>query len=204
MDTPCFAAGGAFAGARLRRAAVCGANVPRMSLSRRDALAGAAGAAAAALLSGVGAALAKSGDAPKISVFGVGGASSPYTAGVQKGGVVQYKEMNSGEIELYKRLIGESKVRLESAIEPIKGRSWDDVRSRIRLEMSELRGVLVKLNDNISDKDSAEKANKAYADFKLAIENLDYAAITKDQGKAFKFYNAALKSLGAWTTAAGI
>lgn len=194
-----------FTGLRLHHTTpLCSKAATRMSISRREAVSGAAGAAFAALLAGVNGASAKSGDAPKISIFGVGGASSPYTAGVQTGGTVQYKEFNADEQALYRRTIDESRQRLESAIDPIKGKSWDDVRSRIRLEMSELRGIVVKVNSNIEDKAVATKADKAYNDFKLAIENLDYAAITKDQPKALKSYNNALKSFSVWSAVTGL
>eukprot|EP00171_Calliarthron_tuberculosum_P011262 IDg11262t1 len=52
MDRLGFAASSGFAGTRVQRASICNVSTTRMSVSRRDALAGAAGAAAAALLGG--------------------------------------------------------------------------------------------------------------------------------------------------------
>jgi len=163
-----------------------------MPLSRRDALNGAAGAAAAALLSGTSGALVKSGDGSKISVFGVGGASSPYTAGVQKGGKVEYSERGAEELAFFKERLDASRARLATTIDPIKGKSWDDVQSRIRLVMSEVRNYMIKYMETIPDKSTSKSANQAYADFKLAIENLDYAAVTKNQAKATKSFNSAI------------
>lgn len=203
MDTTAFAPTTTFAGTRLakvQRAPTCKTNTVSMSISRRAALSG----AAAALLGRVGAALAKSGDSPKISVFGVGGASSPYTAGIQTGGTVQYKAYNDAELLVFKKNIDESKARLESAIEPIKGRAWSDVQSRIRLEMSDVRNTMLKLNAAIDDESTAKKATQIYTDFKLALEALDYATIVKDQAKAVKNYNVVLEKFNSWVNLVGL
>lgn len=176
-----------------------GVRMSMTPITRRDAL-----LAGAALLAGIpAAALAKSGDSPKISVFGVGGASSPFTAGVQSGGKLQYKSFNEDEITLYKRIVDDSKARLEGAIDSIKSKSWEDVRSSIRLEASDLRKTQLTVNANIEDDKESKKATKAYLVFKNDLENLDQAAVQKNQDRAYKAYNAALKSLGAWQEVAG-
>ena len=197
-----FAPTTTFAGARLaqaQRAATC-ASTPTMSISRRAAL----GGAAAALLARASAALAKSGDSPKISIFGVGGASSPYTAGIQTGGTVQYKAYNDAELLAFKKIVDESKARLLTTIEPIKGRAWSDVQSRIRLEMYDVRNTMLKLNAAIDDDATAKKADQIYADFKVALEALDYAATVKDQAKAVKNYNVVLEKFNSWVNLVGL
>lgn len=204
MDRLGFAAAAApsFTGARLRAPARCASAGPRMALSRRDAL-GAAVGAAAALLAG-SPALAKGGDAPKISVFGVGGASSPFTKGVQKGGTVQYEAFGDDEVEVFKKCVEVSKDRLAGTVAIVKEKSWDDVRSQVRLEMYELRKTAERLNANVGDKGTKQKAAQEYADFKNAIEKLDYAAITKNQDKAYKSLSKATASLNSWASTVGI
>lgn len=161
-------------------------------------------ATAAALMAGVPlAALAKSGEAPSISIFGVGGQSSPFSAGVQTGGKKVYKSFNDDEVALYKRIVEESNDRLEGALDSIKIKSWEDIRSRIRLEAYNLRKTQLKVNANIDDAKQSSAAEKAYKVFKTDLENLDQAAVAKNQDKAYKAYNASLKSLAAWKTTVG-
>lgn len=199
-----FAPTSTFTGARVanvQRSPTCTSQTtPTMAISRRAAL----GGVAAALLSQVGAALAKSGDSPKISIFGVGGASSPYTAGIQTGGTVQYKQYNDSELLVFKKIVDESKTRLEGTIDPIKGRAWSDVQSRIRLEMYDVRNTMLKLNAAIDDDSTAKKATQIYSDFKQALEALDYAATVKDQAKAVKSYNVVLDKFNSWVNLVGL
>lgn len=171
-------------------------------MSRRQALAAAAALVAGATLSPL-AASAKGGDAPKISIFGVRGASSPFTAGYQTGGKVIYKKFNDDEVAVFKRIVSDSKNRLEGASDSIKLKSWEDVRSRIRLEASDLRKTQISVMGGIEDPSQAAKATKAYETFKNDIERLDAAAIQKNQDRAYKAYNASLKSLSAWQDSVG-
>lgn len=171
-------------------------------ISRREALATAAALVAGTVL-GPFAASAKSGDSPKISVFGVGGASSPFTAGIQTGGKVAYKQFNDDEVAVFKRIVSESYDRLEGALPSIKIKSWEDIRSRIRLEASDLRKTQLTVNANIEDSKKSATAAKAYQTFKQDIERLDAAAVEKNQDKAYKAYNASLKSLAAWKSIVG-
>lgn len=173
-----------------------------MSLSRRAALA--AGLALAAGVVVPSPSEAKGGDAPKISVFGVGGQSSPFSAGVQTGGNPVYKEFNDEEVASYKKNVEESKERFVTTSEAIKVKSWDDVRSKVRLEMNQIRATASKINKNLSDAKAAKDAEKAYNQFKVDIENLDYAAVTKNQDKAYKSYNSALKNLNSWASITGM
>lgn len=176
---------------------------PRMSsgpLSRRDAM-----LAGAALLTGAilpKSAFAKSGDSPKISIFGVGGASSPFDAGIQTGGKVIYKSFNDDEIAVFKRIFEESKERIEGASESIKIKSWEDIRSRLRLGY-DLRKIQIQVNANIENEKQSAAATKAYKAFKQELENLDQACIQKNQDKAYKAYNASLKTLATWQSTAG-
>lgn len=193
-----------FSGARLRKCAASTGTV-RMStpsVSRRQAL-----AAAAALLGGAAltplSALAKAGTSPSISVFGVGGMSSPFASGVQKGGTVLYKTFGPDEVAVFERIVRESKDRLESASGAIKIKSWDDVRSKIRLEAADLRKTQITIMSNLQDPDQVATAQKAYKTFKQDIEALDAACVQKNQNRAYKAYNASLKSLTAWQSAAG-
>lgn len=168
-------------------------------VSRRQAL-----LSAAALLVGAPmAALAKSGDSPKISVFGVGGQSSPFTAGVKRGGKVLYSTLGDDEVAVFKRIIAQSKERLELAAPSIKAKSWEDIRSRIRLEASDLRKTQLTVNASIEDAAQNKKAENAYKTFKKDLESLDQACIQKNQDRAYKGYNASLKSLSAWEDITG-
>lgn len=170
-------------------------------LSRRQAL-----TAAAALLTGAAlspySASAKSGDSPKISVFGVGGASSPFTAGVQTGGKVIYKEFGDDEVAVFKRIVADAKDRLQGTTNSIKIKSWEDIRSQLRLQ-TDLRKTQLRINDGISDPKQAEKAAKAYQVFKNDIEKLDAACVQKNQDRAYKAQKASVASLAAWEDTVG-
>jgi hypothetical protein len=141
QSTPAFAAPAtlgarALAGAALAAPPACAAG-PTMALSRRAALGAGLGALGAALLPA--AAFAKGGDGAKISVFGVGGASSPFTAGVQTGGTVVYSRFSEDEMAYFKSIVDASGERLAQAKASIDIKSWEDIRSLIRLETSLLR-----------------------------------------------------------------
>lgn len=167
-------------------------------MSRRQAL-----LAGAALLAGVPlSAFAKSGEGPKISVFGVGGASSPFDAGIKRSGSILYSKFNADELAVFKRISTESKDRIVGAADSIKAKSWEDVRSRMRLEATELRYVQQKINASLGD-DGVE-AVQASNRLKLDLEKMDQACVQKNQDKTYKHYNAVLKDLDAWATAAGI
>lgn len=169
-------------------------------MSRRQAL-----LAGAALLAGIPVStFAKSGDSPKISIFGVGGASSPFEAGVAKGGKKLYKEFNDSELGTFKRIINESKDRISGAQDSIKAKSWEDIRSRVRLEAGELRKVQTKLNDGLSASDDQVRAKKAARAVKIDLEELDQACVQKNQEVAYKKYNAVLKDIDAWMETVGI
>eukprot|EP00172_Hildenbrandia_rubra_P003658 Plantae.Rhodophyta-Hildenbrandia_rubra.ctg6110.p1 GENE.Plantae.Rhodophyta-Hildenbrandia_rubra.ctg6110~~Plantae.Rhodophyta-Hildenbrandia_rubra.ctg6110.p1 ORF type:complete len:213 (-),score=25.68 Plantae.Rhodophyta-Hildenbrandia_rubra.ctg6110:435-1073(-) len=171
-------------------------------VSRRDVMIRAL-VAGGALVVGPLTAQAKSGDAPKISIFGVGGQSSPFTAGIKSGGKTLYKPYNADELQIYGRIINESKDRLDGAAQAIKDKSWEDLRSRMRLEMSDLRKTQMTLMNNLSDKKERSDAEITYQQFKQAIEDLDYAASTKNQDKALKAYTAAQTHLASWRDTVG-
>ncbi len=70
--------------------------------------------------------------------------------------------------------------------------------------MNQLHRTAAGLNENIADKATVAKAKKVYADFKVAIENLDYAATIKNQDKALKSHTKAVQSLSSWSELIGI
>lgn len=169
-------------------------------MSRREAL-----LAGVALVTGVPlAALAKGGDSPKISIFGVRGASSPFDAGFQTGGKVLYSELGDEEVAIYKRIVKDSTARIEGTNDAIKTKSWQDIRARIRLEASELRTVQSIINDAIDDKATNKAAQKALGRFKVSLEGFDQACIEKNQNDAYKKYNATMKDLAAWQEVVGL
>lgn len=176
------------------------ANSDNSSLNRRQLL-----VAGAALLAGVPlSALAKSGDSPNISIFGVGGQSSPFTAGIQTGGSTLYTEFNEDELAVFKRIAEESKERIAGAGDAIKAKQWEDIRSRCRLEAYEFRKVQKKINESITEKSLQEKAVKASAAIKADIEQLDQACVQKNQDLSFKKYNALVKDIDAWVSLVGL
>lgn len=205
--TPAFVAGhgvnthSAFTGTSLSTCSKTPSSTVTMSaqpVSRRQAL-----LTGAALLAGIPlAALAKSGDAPKISIFGVNDVSSPFTAGVKRDGKVMYEELNPEEVAIYKKIAEGSKLRIVGADESIKNKYWEDVRSRVRLEAYEFRKIQMKVNSALN-KDQADPALKATKDFKKDVETLDQAAYQKNQDKAYKAYNAVVKDIENWFSAVG-
>lgn len=207
--TPAFVTGPAvssrtsFTGAALSTCAKPASSTVTMSaqpMSRRQAL-----ITGAALIAGAPlAALAKSGDSPKLSIFGVGGASSPFEAGVQKGGTKLYKEFNNDELEVLRRIVNNSKDRIAGAEDSIKTKSWEDIRSRVRLEAGELRKVQNKINDGLSASDDQVRAKKAARAVKIDLEQLDQACVQKNQDAAYKKYNSVLRNIDAWKDTVGI
>lgn len=175
-----------------------------MSLSRRAALGAGLGAIGAALLGGVDSVNAKSGEGAKLSIFGVGGQSSPFTSGIETGGTVQYTPFSEDEMKYFRNIVDSSRDRLEAAKPSIDAKSWEDIRSSIRLEMYNIRKTAVELNANISDDKTRSNAEKLYAQFKQDVNDLDYACVTKNQDKALKSYKSTLKSLSSWREVVGI
>lgn len=176
------------------------ANVTMSSspISRRKAL-----QTAAAVLAGVPlAALAKSGDSPKISIFGVGGFSSPFTAGVTTGGQRQYAEYNDDEIMRFKRIVNESKDRIIAASGSVKSKSWDDLKSCVRLEAYEVRRIQRQVDASL-DGDKKKAATKASQAFKVSLEEFDQAVSQKSPAKTAKAYDATIKTLSAWQKVVG-
>lgn len=166
----------------------------KKAVSRREALIG-----GAALLAGIPlSALAKGGDSPKISIFGVGGASSPFDAGFQTGGKVLYSEFSDDELAVFKRIVNQSQERIVDATDSIKARSWEDIRSRCRLEAYDLRKIILRVNDAIADQTTAAKAKKIAKSIKDDIEQLDQACVAKNQDLAYKKYNATVKDIAEW------
>jgi hypothetical protein len=214
MQTPtAFAAPAAVAsasqllGARLACPAAATASTPvTMALSRRAALSVGLGALGAALLGAGSPVLAKSGEGAKISVFGVGGASSPFVSGISKSGQVLYTPFSDEEQNYFKGIVEGSAERLTGAKTSIDGKSWEDIRSAIRLEMTLLRQTAVTINSNLrlSDPKKADTADKIFAQFKKNVNALDYACVLKDQDKALKSYKATIKDFAGWREVVGV
>lgn len=205
-SSPAFAAPAAvgaraLAGAALATPTCAAAAGPTMALSRRAALGAALSAVGAAMLPA--AAFAKGGDAPKISVFGVGGASSPFDKGIEKGGTVLYSRFSDDEMAYFKSIVDASQERFVQAKSSIDIKSWEDIRSLIRLETTLLRTTMVKVGESL-DKDGQKKATSIYEGFKKDLNDLDYACSIKNQEKAQKAYKATLKSFGSWRDEVGL
>lgn len=170
-------------------------------MTRRQALlAGAALVAGAVPL----AALAKSGMGPNQSIFGLGGPSSPFVGGLQTGGKVLYTRFSDDEIQVFKRIIEDSRDRIVSCSDAIKTKSWEDIRGRIRLEANELRSSQVKITESIADKDIAKKAEKAFNTLKYDMEQFDQACVQKNQDLSFKKYNLVVKDIDDWISIVGL
>lgn len=79
-----------------------------------------------------------------------------------------------------------------------------DIRSLIRLEMSLLRQTQISVMNSLSDSKQKAAAEKVYASFKLNINDLDYACVSKDQSRAAKSYKSVVKDLNEWRKVVGI
>mmetsp|Transcript_1719 Transcript_1719/g.5192 ORF Transcript_1719/g.5192 Transcript_1719/m.5192 type:complete len:208 (+) Transcript_1719:200-823(+) len=168
------------------------------NMSRRELLLGALAAMVPA------AALAKSGEGPKYSIFGGNSQSSPFVYTDKKKGNAIYKALNDEEIQFLTDKLKESRVRLANTEQYIAIPSWDDIRGEIRLQMYECRRNMLKLEENIEDEKKAQKAKKLYGQLKRDMEELDYACTVKDQGRAKRARSAALKSFDQWAEIAGL
>lgn len=170
------------------------------AISRRAAL-----AALAAVVAGAaaGTAPASAGPAAKQSIFGYGGASSPYSYADQKlyTGTVLYKDLNEGEVAKYRNIFKESQMDLgATASAAIAGKSWEDVRSAIRLRANDLGAAAKRLSDASP---SSKAATKAYNQFKASANALDWAARQKNQAKAVAAREAAAADLDKWGKVVG-
>lgn len=176
-------------------------STPTMALSRRSALGAALTAAGAALLPA--AAFAKGGESAKISIFGMGSASSPFVAGIKTSGTVQYKRFSDDELAYFKSIVDASGERFAQTKASIDIKNWEDIRSLIRLETTLLRQTMVSVMDSL-DGDRAKDSQKVFQAFKKDINDLDYACVTKNQDKAQKAYKATVKSFYQWREVANI
>jgi Oxygen evolving enhancer protein 3 (PsbQ) len=175
-----------------------------MSLNRRSALGLGLGALGAALLKGAAPVHAKSGEFARQSIFGVGGASSPFDAGIQRSGTVQYSKFAPAEMAYFKSIVDGSSTRLDSAKTEIDNKSWEAVRSTIRLEMSLLRQTMLSVQANIADPKVKASAQKLYDAFKKDVNDMDYACVLKNQDKARKSFKLTVTDLASWREVASI
>lgn len=121
---------------------------------------------------------------------------------MQTSGKVLYKTFGDAEVDVFKRIVSDSKDRLEGSIDSIKIKSWDDIRGQLRTQ-SDLRRTQITVNGSISDPKQAAKAVKAYQNFKTDIERLDAACVQKNQDQAYKAHRASVASLSAWQDTVG-
>jgi hypothetical protein len=175
-----------------------------MSLNRRSALGLGLGALGAALLKGSAPVQAKSGEFARQSIFGVGGASSPFDAGIQRSGTVQYSKFAPAEMAYFKSIVDGSSTRLDSAKTEIDNKSWEAVRSTIRLEMALLRQTMLSVQANIADPKIKASAQKLYDAFKKDVNDMDYACVVKNQDKARKSFKLTVSDLASWREVASI
>eukprot|EP00184_Porphyridium_aerugineum_P000333 CAMPEP_0184700606 /NCGR_PEP_ID=MMETSP0313-20130426/14687_1 /TAXON_ID=2792 /ORGANISM="Porphyridium aerugineum, Strain SAG 1380-2" /LENGTH=196 /DNA_ID=CAMNT_0027160361 /DNA_START=107 /DNA_END=697 /DNA_ORIENTATION=- len=166
-------------------------------VSRREILTGMGVAAALAAAP----ALAAGGDSPKQSFFGGDSQSSPFTYTMKQGTPI-YDPKNEEEINFHKKVVAESKARLEKTNAMIAEKSWDEVRGELSLQMKELRHSSLKLIDLVAE--DKKKATKAYDEFKKNVEALDLAARFKKQDEAKRYKAAATKALDSFAAQVGI
>lgn len=173
-------------------------------LERRQLLQGAAAALLAAL---IGKALpSHAAGEPKMSFFGADAPSSPFTYDEKEGEPI-YKGITPELVEEYRAAINGAKKRIEDSGDAIAKKSWEDVRSALRLAVGTLRSVCTKVNAYASaqaTKQEKKNIEKAYRDFLKRIEDMDYAARMKDQDRAERFRTASISALDNWMTVVGI
>lgn len=112
------------------------------------------------------------------------------------------QDLNDDELAKYKDIYAASARDLsETAVTAISGKSWEDVRSALRLRANDLGAAAKRLSDASP---SAKAATKAYAQFKASANALDWAARQKNQAKAVMAREAASADLDNWAKVVGL
>ena len=112
------------------------------------------------------------------------------------------QDLNDEEVGKYRAIYQASRQDLsETAVAAIAGKSWEDVRSALRLRANDLGAAAKRLSDASS---SSKAANKAYDQFKASANRLDWAARQKDQAKATAAREAASADLDKWGQVVGL
>nr|ADD97076.1 photosystem II extrinsic protein [Galdieria sulphuraria] len=147
---------------------------------------------------------AKSGESAKLSIFGVEGLSSPFTADLKSKGQPLYKNLNEEEISRYTKAITDGKASLSKIPGYINEKSWEDIKSLVRQRVADLRSAQKKMMASISEQRIRQKAEKLYDSFIKSIEDIDYAARQKNGDKVRQAQQQAMKLLQEWASAAGV
>ncbi|GJQ15984.1 hypothetical protein GpartN1_g7825.t1 [Galdieria partita] len=147
---------------------------------------------------------AKSGESAKLSIFGVEGLSSPFTADLKQEGQPLYKNLNEEEISRYTKAITDGKDSLSKIPGYITEKSWEDVKSLVRQRVADLRAAQKKLMASISEQRIRKKAEKLYDSFIRSIEDIDLAARQKNGDKVRQAQQQAMKLLQEWASTAGV
>eukprot|EP00624_Nannochloropsis_granulata_P005426 evm.model.NODE_38444_length_19080_cov_24.654350.2 len=132
------------------------------------------------------AAMAKAGEGPKQSVFGLGGdaASSPFVADTPTyspyspygtGENALFKPLNDDDVKFYTSKVTESKKRVDKIAKYLEKKQWEEVRTELTRQMYDLRRAGGKLAEN---KQSPE-ASKALKSLFQDIEDLSVASRRK-------------------------
>jgi len=147
---------------------------------------------------------AKTGESAKLSIFGVEGLSSPFTADLKSQGEPLYKNLNEEEMSRYTRAITDGRTSLSKIPEFVSEKSWEDVKSAIRQRVADLRTAQRRLMAAISEQNIRKKAEKIYDNFKKSIEEIDLAAKQKNGDKTLQAQKQAMKYLQEWASVAGL
>lgn len=112
------------------------------------------------------------------------------------------QDLNDDEVAKYRNILKESQKDLSvTAAAAIDGKSWEDVRSALRLRANDLGAAAKRLSDASP---SAKEATKAYNRFKASANKLDWAARQKNQAKAVAAREAAAADLDKWARVVGL
>ncbi|EWM23838.1 extrinsic protein in photosystem ii [Nannochloropsis gaditana] len=153
-------------------------------------------------------ALAKSGEGPKQSVFGLGGdaASSPFVQDVPTyspyspygtGENALFKPLNADDVKLYTSKVTESKKRVDKIAKYLEKKQWEEVRTELTRQMYDLRRSGQKLAEN---KQSPE-ASKALKSLFQDIEDLTVASRRKQVDVSQAAYSRAQADFDAFLKA---
>ena len=143
---------------------------------------------------------------PKMSFFGADAQSSPFTYNeVQETPI--FEGLTADDLKKYRETVMSAKARIEATSDAISKKSWEDIRSALRLALGTLRDACLKINQvAIAQGGPNEKKNiqKAYRNFLSKIEEMDYAAREKSVDKVERLRTAATAALDNWMTVVGL
>lgn len=109
--------------------------------------------------------------------------------------------MNDDEVAKYRNIFQESQKDLRvTAAAAIDVKSWEDVRSALRLRANDLGAAAKRLSDASP---VSNEATKAYNQFKKSANKLDWAARQKNVAQAVAAREAAAADLDKWGRVVG-